>query len=233
MKRITLVTNILAATVLMISFQNCGKTNTLRNGVAITDPVEVFDDPQGTSVGVVMEPQTSPLPTTPPQPRISYVIPRVIEFGYIADNWYYYGGPPVSLPRDPITGAVIATQRPLDRYAYELSLSNGKVTDKDTGDLLWDLTAEQKKKLKAILSGTVIAYPSYFLGPNAGNYACPAMWVAPYANLVTNRGGYELGSGSPGCARDLYKRTTGQSAGLREFLEDIEAEFGLIGIAVN
>lgn len=202
---------------LVISFQNCAKTNSLGKADGVNNATDISSE----KIGVV-DPQSA---QAQPQPRVNYVIPRSIDFGFVSPIYQTTNNPPPQCQSQ--------LNYPNSQYAYSLNLMTGKVTDTDSGDVLLDLSAAQKIKLKAILNGSIITSPWYFLPPNAAIMACVQMYVPPYANLRTNRADFELGSGSPGCAQDLYKRATGQLAGLQEFLEDLEAEFGVIAVAGN
>lgn len=214
---------ILVASVLLAAFQNCGKEQPLDRegqiGIPADEPLRV-EAPANTGM---MEPQTSPQPRALRRPRLNYAVPHSISFGYQQREIYFCG---VGTPFPVYPHAPVPTT--MDNFLYEMNLSTGLVTAKTGGAVLLELTPEQKQSLKAILSRTVITDGIYFLDPTPGGYMCTMVWTAPYAAMNTNLGNFELTSWSRGCDQELYKRATGQPAGLHEFLLELEGKFAPI-----
>jgi len=208
---------VVSGLVVVLAFQNCGQADFRAS--------KNQDDTSLTSLKIASQDvsSTEDLSLYPPRPKITYVIPKAIDFGraysghqpciYVAQIY-----PPP--PCDPRMAAIW-----LD-YSFQLDLATGVVTERVTGDLLYKLNTDERRELRAILTGTIL---THYNPPE--EISCLAIAQEPYARLITNVRSFELGAGSPGCAFDLYKRATLQNAGLSVFLEKLESNMGVIAVA--
>jgi hypothetical protein len=256
MKKSTLIFPLTFSTALILSFQNCSKTGfqpnegSLASGGAsglVTSSLEIDskladsgeENGAGAMVALVASDQSRP------DLVIRREIPRFIQFveleNSIEDQVERWGsrcfpqedgkticwGVVNSSEKSDLRNDPPVSRRRLDeKYAFHLDVRKGFIASLESREVLYKLNEAELKSLREIFRNSILTDYQKPLAINAANRFCLMVYKSGYANLITNRNVYDLGSSKDSCSLlDLFKKPNFENAGLENFLKKLAEKF--------